>query len=218
MKIFKFTLQDMKKDIRITILFFLLFPESIIPGELLAQEDWTLRKQKDGITIYTREREGNPLKEYRFRATIEAPINVVYKFLSDVKLHPEWVYQCAGLTIINEEPGIFVTYHTLYDIPWPAADRDLVARAVIQWDNDSARVRILTEEIDQEYNLKRGIVRMPDYKEDVVLEKIDERNTLFRTEGYADPGGGIPPWLTNMFLVEGIYDCVITTRELTEKR
>jgi hypothetical protein len=201
-----------------TIVFVFLFIVPIKHGFLLAQEDWTLRKQKDGITIYTREREGNPLKEYRFSATIETPINVVYKFLSDVKLHPEWVYQCAGLTIIDEEPDIFVTYHTLYDIPWPAADRDLVARAVIQWADDSARVRILTEEIDQEYDLEKGIVRMPDYKEDVVLERIDERNTLFRTEGYADPGGRIPPWLTNMFLVEGIYDCVITTREQTEKR
>ena len=139
----------MKMGIRNTIVLFLLIPGSIRPGELIAQEDWTLRKQKDGIAIYTREREGNPLKEYRFSATIEAPINVVYKFLSNVRLHPEWVYQCAGLTIIDEEPGEFVTYHTLYDIPWPAADLDLMARAVIQWADDSARVRILTEEIDQ---------------------------------------------------------------------
>lgn len=59
---------------------------------------------------------------------------------------------------------------------------------------------------------------MPDYREDVVLERISERNTLFRAEGYADPGGTIPPLLVNMFLVDGIYDSVNRIRDITEKR
>ena len=59
---------------------------------------------------------------------------------------------------------------------------------------------------------------MPDYREDVILERLDDTTTRFSSEGFADPGGKIPPWLTNMFLVDGIYDSVIKTKEWTEKR
>ena len=191
----------------------------MLSGFTYGQENWSLRKQQDEMTIYTRARHDNPLKEYRINAIIHAPLEVVFDFLSDVSLHPEWVYHCSGLTIIEEQKYQSVTYHTSYDIPWPVPDRDLVARAVISWETDSSSVRILTEDIGLEYKLEKDVVRMPDYKEDVLLESLeDESTTRFSAEGFADPGGNFPPWLTNMFMVDGLYDSVIKTREWTENR
>jgi hypothetical protein len=182
------------------------------------QEMWTLRKQTDDITIYTRMREDSPLKEYRVEANIHAPIQVVYEFLSNVSLHPEWVYQCAGLKVLEEVKNSFVIYHTSYDIPWPAADRDLLAKAVITLADDFSSVHIFTENVSLNYEKVKGVVRMPDYREDVTLEPLDEANTLFKVEGFANPGGTLPPWLINMFMVDGIYNSIVKTKELTEKR
>ena len=183
---------------------------------LHAQEDWTLRKEKDGIIIHTRASSASPLKEYRISATIRAPLNKVYEFLSDISLRPEWVYNCSAVNIIDRTPGR-ITYHTLFDIPWPVQDRDLVATVLTTWTEDSSRVRILTEEVKLDYIRDRNVVRMPEYREDVILEKMDDGHTLYRTEGFADPGGQVPPWLTNLFLVDGPYDSMVRTREHVEK-
>ena len=187
-------------------------------GYLYGQEMWTLRKKTDDITIYTRMREDSPLKEYRAEANIHAPIQVVYEFLSNVSLHPKWVYQCAGLKILEEVNNSFVTYHTSYDLPWPAADRDLLAKAVIKLADDFSSVHILTNNVSLDYEQKKGVVRMPDYSESVTLKPLNEANTLFKVEGFANPGGTIPPWLINMFMVDGIYNSILKTKELTEKK
>ena len=63
----------------------------------------------------------------------------------------------------------------------------------------------------------KDVIRMPEYLEDVVLERTDRGTTLFKVEGFADPGGKIPAWLTNMFLVDGIFDSVVKTREWVVK-
>jgi len=183
---------------------------------LRAQEEWTLRKQEDGIRIYTRTRADSPLKEYRFSAGISAPLDVVFEFLSNVSLHTEWVYNCVGVFILEQIPGEKIIYHTSYDLPWPVSDRDLVAEARTTWEEDSTSVRILTEESAYTFKLKKDVIRMPDYREDVILERKDGEHTLFRTEGYADPGGSVPAWLTNLFLVDGIFDSVVRIKELTE--
>ena len=203
---------------QITVYIFILtFSFPYFGGNLFSQEEWSLRRQKEDITIHTRTRQDSPLKEYRIRATINAPIMVVYEFLSNVNLHPQWVYQCSGLTVLDEEKGRYIIYHTSYDIPWPVQDRDLVAKALITWEKDSSMARILTEEVNLDYKVLKDVVRMPDYREDVLLEDIEGGRTIFRVEGFADPGGKIPPWLVNMFMVDGIYESVISTREWTEK-
>ena len=95
-------------------------------------------------------------------------------------------------------------------------DRDLTVEAVFTADGEGLKFESLTEEIIVDYPIAEGVIRMPDYREWVVLEKIDSLNTLFWAEGYADPGGTVPPWLVNMFLVDGIYDSVRKAREILQ--
>jgi len=178
-----------------------------------AQDDWVLKRNKEGITIYTRELKDSPLKEYRASATINSPILEVYQFLKDLEYRPAWVVRCIGLEIIDTIAGNHILYHTSYDIPWPLADRDLVVEADLSFDEENRKARLLTIHYDMEYPIKNGVVRMFRYREDVVLEELDPQHTRFKAEGFADPGGNVPAWLVNMFLVDGIYDSVISTRE-----
>jgi hypothetical protein len=184
-------------------------------GCMYAQEEWTLRKNSEGIEIYTRTRSGSPLKEFRASATIAAPLEVVLGFLNDISLRTEWVYDCREVNIM-EQRGTDILYHSSYEMPWPVADRDLVSRASTVWSEDSITVRILTVETDREFPMKKDMVRMPDYRADVVLERLDNARTLYRSEGFADLGGKVPPWLINLFLVDGLFDSVVKTRERTE--
>jgi len=186
----------------------------IFPLASQGQSGWKLKREKNGISIHVREQADSPLKEYKARAVIAHPIQQVFDFHSDLERHPEWVFRCTGLTIIEGKGEHKVRYHTTYDIPWPIKDRDLTVEAVITHHEGDKKIESLTEDIMLDYPVENGVIRMPGYREWVILEEIDPYNTLFIAEGYADPGGTVPPWLVNMFLVDGIYDSVIKTREI----
>jgi len=179
----------------------------------MGQADWMLKKERDDIVILTRESEDNPLKEYRAIATIESSIEVVYNFLTDLEKRPDWVINCLGLEILDTSDEGLIAYHTSYDIPWPLADRDLVVQAGFSFNAETGQAHLLTCQAEIKYPLAEGIIRIPEYREEVFLERITPGRTRFRAEGFVDPGGTVPPWIVNMFLVNGIYDSVIRTRE-----
>jgi len=183
-----------------------------------AQDDWELRRDKEGIVIYTRESKDSHLKEYRASAIIDSPIMEVYQFLKDLEYRPAWVIRCTGLEIIDTTAGNHILYHTSYDIPWPLADRDLIVEVDLSFDTENRKARLFTTHSDIEYPLENGMVRMSPYREDVILEELDSQHTRFTAEGFADPGGHVPAWLVNMFLVDGIYDSVISTRKIIISR
>ncbi len=197
---------------------FLLLSGLLLTLDSSSQNDWELKRDKDDIVIYTKESKDNPLKEYRATAIIESPLNEVYQFLSDLEYRPAWVVRCSGLEIIDTVGGNQIRYHTSYEIPWPLADRDLVVVADLSFDEANRKARLLTIRTDTQFPLKKGIVRMLKYKEDVVLEELGPQRTRFNAEGFADPGGNVPAWLVNMFLVDGIYDSVVSTRMEIKKR
>lgn len=180
------------------------------------QEDWKLKRDRNQIVIYVREQAGSPLKEYKATATIRSPVSKVFGFMVDLERHPEWVFRCTELTIIDRPEENRIRFHTTYDIPWPMKDRDLTAEMILTRHEGGRKIELLTRHIQLEYPLVKNIVRMPDYREWVMLEEMDSLQTMFVTEGYADFGGSVPPWLVNMFLVDGLYDSVMKMRELVE--
>jgi hypothetical protein len=199
-------------DMRLSIICMVLLV--IFPADSQGQAGWKLKRERNGISIYVREQADSPLKEYKARALFAHPIHQVFDFLSDLERHPEWVFRCMGLTIIEDRGEQKTKFHTTYDIPWPMKDRDLTAETVITHHAGGKKIESLSEDIILDYPVDKGVIRMPRYREWIILEEIDSLNTLFIVEGYADPGGTVPPWLVNMFLVDGIYDSVIKSREI----
>jgi len=188
----------------------------ILPVASHGQEGWKLKRDKNGISIYVREQEDSSLKEYKARATLPYPLQEVFAFLLDVERHPEWVVRCSEVTIIENQVEHKITYHTVYDMPWPVKDRDLIIESVYKHHVAGKKIESLTKNVQMEFPLEEDVIRMPGYREWVIIEEIDSLNTMFIAEGFADPSGKVPPWLVNMFLVDGIYDSVIKTREILE--
>jgi hypothetical protein len=176
------------------------------------QPGWNLRRERKGVVIHTRTPAGSTLKEYRVNADIESPLTDVYSFLTDLERRPEWVVNCMGLEILDTLNGE-IRYHTRFDIPWPVADRDLLVSVTSSLDEKAGRAHLLSVHAGMDHPLEDGVVRMTRYREEVFLERIAAGRTSYRVEGFADPGGEMPAWIVNMFLVDGIYDSVIRTRQ-----
>ncbi|MFC2115845.1 START domain-containing protein [Bacteroidota bacterium] len=183
-----------------------------------SQTGWELKRDKNRIVVYTRESSGTTLKEYKVTAEIDSPLSDVFNFLTDLEIRPTWVIKCIGLEIIDTVDGDKIHYHTSYDIPWPLMDRDLVVEAKFSYAEETGMAHLLTEYTELEFPLKDGVLRMPKYREEIFLERMADGKTQFRAEGFADPGGSLPAWVVNMFLVDGIYDSMIKTREIIKNQ
>ncbi|MCK5464874.1 MAG: hypothetical protein KAI95_17735, partial [Bacteroidales bacterium] len=144
----------------------------IFPLASQGQAGWKLKREKNGISIHVREQADSPLKEYKARAVIAHPIQQVSDFISDLERHPEWVFRCTGLAIIEGKGEQKVRYHTTYDIPWPMKDRDLTVEAVIIHHVGGKKIESLSEDIILDYPVEKGVIRMPGYREWVILEEI----------------------------------------------
>lgn len=193
---------------RISLLFLFLIAGMAVRG----QPEWKLRLDRDGIEIFTRTPSASTIKEYRVSARFEHPLKDVFEFLADLEKRPDWVINCTGIDIIDTTVEGCIRYHVSYDIPWPMADRDLVVEAALALDEEAGKAHILTRHTGLEYPLEEGVIRMPGYREEVILEEEGPASTRFSSSGYADPGGTLPAWIVNMFLVDGIYDSMIRTR------
>lgn len=197
--------------IRYLIIMCLIFPCLILKG----QGEWKLRKDRDGIMIYTRMAEGSNLKEYRISAEFNCTVEKVYNFLMDIERRTEWAINCKGVDIIDSVARGII-YHTGYAVPWPLADRELILINESEISADRKEARLLTLASDYEYPLPEESVRIRKYREAVRLKEIKPGQTEYTTEGYADPGGKVPAWIVNMFLVDGTYTSLVRIRESVE--
>ncbi len=190
----------------------------LLPAISAGQSGWELKRDREGIVIYTKESPGSPLKEYRASGLIQGSMEDVYDFLTDLEYRPQWIGSCVGIEIIDTTPDGRIRYHTAYDVPWPLADRDLVAEAIFGISKADGSAHLLTRETELQYESKPGVIRMPSYREEVFLEARGPGSTMYRCEGFTDPGGSVPAWVTNVFLVDNIYDSLVKTRECVVQR
>lgn len=184
----------------------------------LAQEEWKLAKDKNGIKIFIRSIEGTKLKEYKGEAIISVTIEQLYNYLIKVENYKEWVYECKESTLISKVDNIEYIYYSIYKIPWPFNDRDIVTKMEISSSNEEKHIITLeTKLIEGIKEKKENLVRIPEYYEITTLVKQENRAVKMIMEGYLDPGGEIPKWIINMFLADGPYESIINIREILEQ-
>jgi len=174
--------------------------------------DWEKVKEEDGVTVYTRPVSGSDFNAFKAITEVNAPIDRVEAALRDINTYDQWYNQVShGEKLSENRPNAGYCY-VIVDLPWPAKDRDNIFE--YQWiiDNQNG-TRTLTSHA------------VPDYlprKEDCI--RIEKTDSIWRLtpkgpnrveiyhEAHADPGGQLPAWIVNSFLVDG------PVRSLTQLR
>jgi len=105
----------------------------------LAQEEWKLVKDKDAIKIFTRSIEGTRLKEYKGEAILSVTIEQLYNYLIKVENYQDWVYECKESTLISKVDDKEYIFYSIYKIPWPFYNRDIVTKMVVSGSNSDKK-------------------------------------------------------------------------------
>jgi len=172
---------------------------AIARADASKDDNWQQIKQSDGITVYRHVVEGSPLKEFRGRGTIDAPVAAILAVFSDVPHATEWMDSCNGSRSVADISDSEKIVYNRTHAPWPVADRDAVLHNVARFDEAERRVELDFWSVDDAKEPPvKGVVRMPYLRGHWILwPSTDGQTTRVEYQVHANPGGALPNWLVN---------------------
>jgi hypothetical protein len=185
---------------------------------IVAQDNWELKKNENGIAVYTRGIANEKLKEIRVVCELPGTTAGLLRVLQNVSGHSNWVYLTEKATIIKKLSPNSLVYYTITDMPWPVTNRDLVVEFSYQEVPGTNNLAIRAKSAAGHVPPKKGYVRVPyslaTWEVVPVAKDKLKIDYVFRV----DPGGTIPTWLVNMAATTGPYNTFVKLRELLAEK
>lgn len=190
-----------------TLLFLQLFISSHITSD--RSKGWNLRKNENGIAVYTRYASNSDIKEIWVVDTVKTTLSAVVAVLLDTKNYSNWVYRCRickTLKIINDKEQYD---YELTSVPWPFEDRDVITDSKISQDSVTKVVTVNSKGAPDYIPDSTGVVRIKNFHSIYTLTKLTDGRIKVDYALYGDPGGNIPAWLINANIVVGPYNSTL---------
>jgi hypothetical protein len=165
-------------------------------------QSWDFIKEKDGIKIYTRCEAGKPLKSYKGVTDIRAPSEKVFALIEDVNHTDWWDKNFSQIRVLRYEKYKRAQYYLVYHLPWPVTDRDLCVDVTVTFDPLSGGGRITAVPLPGVIPDQNGLVRIREYRQTWTITPVDKATAHVELEGYIDPAGSIPDWISNMLITD----------------
>ncbi len=168
------------------------------------ESDWKLKKESDGIQVYTRASSVSDFDEFKGIGTINSSIDELLAVFKDAERMSKWSPNCEKSQLM-ERTGNKQIHYTISGVPFPLQDRDAYTQFeyIPQPNGMKIQITALPEyaPVDDDY------VRIQFIKGYWLLEKESDHQTKVTYQLLADPGGSIPGWLAN----SGAVDTPINT-------
>jgi hypothetical protein len=181
-----------------------------------AQNSWELKKNENGIEVYTRNASTGNLKELRVLCKLDATKDELISTLQDIANYSQWVFSNKKSIILKTLNPQKIIYYTQSHLPWPLKDRDLIVELDINSTPDILNIlaKSLPDYLPQNSNYIRVPYSLATWH---VTQSPDNKLKVDYTFS-VDPGGNIPVWLVNATLAVGPYNSFVKLRELLRNK
>ncbi len=185
----------------ISIFFFL-------SNDILFSQDtnWELRKNEEGIKIYTRKKTDLKIIEFKATAIFDGSVSSLVSVLKDVESYHKWMTDLTiakKLKTINENE--WYTYY-MADAPWPLNDRDIIY--LVRLVKIKGSTIISLESKPDFVPETKDYVRIKIAKGKWVFTPVSENKTQIIYRFFIDFGKNVPMWIMNLFIVDGPYNTI----------
>ncbi|WP_296256952.1 MULTISPECIES: START domain-containing protein [unclassified Pseudomonas] len=178
-------------------------------------DDWKVAKDEDGIKVSLSDVAGSQYKAYRGVTTIKASVAKLRGLQEDVAGACAWVHECKSQKILKHEGDKTWTY-TQFNTPWPVTPRDSVLQITTVEGADGSLTRNLLGEpsyIPEE----KGFVRVAQVEGYWKLVPRGSNETEVTYQVHTEPGGSVPSWVANKFVVDAPFNTLKALRERAMK-
>jgi len=177
------------------------------------RETWELRKDQEGIRVYSRAGDSSGIDELRVETTLPGKLSSLAALILDIGNYPNWSFNSEKAFVLKRISPTELYFYSLVRSPWPASDRDLVVHLRLTQDSSSRTLYIHADEIPGYIPEKKGIVRVPASVERWIVTPLPGDRITISYELRLDPGASAPPWLINLFSTKGPYETFCHLRE-----
>ena len=178
-------------------------------------EDWQVAKNEDGVKVSLSEVAGSKYKAYRGEATMKASVAKLRALQEDVAGACAWIHECKSQKLLKQEGNQAWTY-TQFNTPWPVTPRDSVLHVTNVEGADGSVTRQLKGEsayIPEE----KGFVRVSQVQGYWKLVPKGPNLTEVTYQVHTEPGGSVPSWLANKFVVDAPFETLRALRKKAEE-
>lgn len=175
-----------------------------LAGRVCAQQKWQLKKDDDGIKVYTANTENSNFKSIKVECLVKATATQLIAFLLDVTRQHEWVYGTKSTTLLKTIRPNELVFYSEVSVPWPCTNRDYISQLTI----NQVSPQLVTIDAHAEPNflpVKPGLVRVQKSVAHWEITPTPLGSLIVYTLQF-DPGGSVPAWLTNLFVTKGPYE------------
>ncbi len=178
-----------------------------------SQGDWKLKKEKEGIRVYSKRSQHSKFNEIKAEFDIKTSLQKFFSVISDVDKYPLWVYGTKSAVILKRLNESEVIYYSEINAPWPIANRDFYSNLKINLDTIKKKITIVSNGIPDFKPAKNGIVRVPYSTAEWAVDRVDNSTLKVTYKVAIDPGGKLPAWIVNLFATSGPIESFIKLRE-----
>lgn len=179
-------------------------------------QEWSLKKNKNGIKVYTRKLEAKKLLEYKAIILVKASPEEVLHTIIDGNNLWKWNYKTSKSKTIKKISDDEYVIWMKNDFNWPVKNRDHVSRLKVSTFGKGSYKITVTSENSKMVAAKKGMIRINDFKGHwlIIPKGI---YTEITQQMYGDPKGRLPSWLINSVLTAAPYYSLCNLKELLEK-
>ncbi len=166
---------------------------------------WQLEREKDSITVSSRHRDEEKTKEFRVEMKSSYAVADFVRIIKEASLGTQWIHRAVRfetLETLNERT--WYTY-TEISIPWPFANKDLITHNTLLENTKEHNVTIRMVNQPTFRPQIEGISRLEHSEAQWRFETLPSGETLVAYEVFARSSGGLPAWLVNPIIVQGLY-------------
>ena len=194
----------------ILLMFSIIFYTSLS----VAEENWQLAQDEDDIRVYTKPNDMTMLKDFKADMIVQASIEIVNSHMSAMEDQTKWMYDRKLTKVLDRPNDRSSIIYSVTNAPWPVMDRDAVVSFTYNENNTDEFIRIDVVNVDDYHPLNKDMVRVPYLKGFWELIKIDDNSTKIVFMNAASPGGDIPDWLADSFVLDMPYHSLNNFRDM----
>jgi hypothetical protein len=180
--------------------FCLLYLPTFLPAS--EKNDWTLRREKDGIDIYSRPSDCSKINDIRVDMDLTGTVEQLAAILRDINGYTDWVYATRTARMIRKVSDNEVIYYAEVGTPWPAANRDYYADLKIALNSANHSMNVTSVGMKDFQPEKKDFVRVPMSRGSWNVTTQSTRKIHLQYILQIDPGGSIPAWILNSFVAK----------------
>jgi len=175
--------------------------------------EWELKKDRDGIKVYTREVTDSRIKEFKVESEVISSLSAVVAVMVDIESIPGWVEDAESSRILERISDKQLFYHLEIKVPFPFDNRDMIQQLTIHQNEVSKALTFELKNYPDYIPPNKNKVRMPKADGFWEFTPLENGKIQIYFQYLNDPGGGIPAWLVNSFIVRSPFNSVLNLRK-----